>query len=160
MKKAMKVAKAKVKKLNLIFPPMKKAMKVMKAMKVSTVAASSETGGKKDTSGTGGKKDNSGTGGKKDASDTGGKKDKMKTLCAFLSGNEQDDHAERAKENKAIPTKKSGMKKPAAASKLTKFEEEEVDGKRDRNKFNHFQKYYDSLPSEVRELYESATSGI
>jgi hypothetical protein len=112
------------------------------------------------TSGTGGKKDTSGTGGKKDTSGTGGKKDKMKTLCAFLTEPEQDAHAELEKEKKAIPTKKSGMKKPAAASKLTKFEEEQVDGTRDRNKFNHFQKYYDSLPSEVRELYESATSGI
>ena len=85
-------------------------------------------------------------------------KDKMHTLWAFLTG---PDAAELPVEAKETKTKKSALKKPAAAKvKTSELDQDKVDGKRDRNQFNHFQKYVEDLPSEVRELYESATSGI
>ncbi len=134
---AMKATKSKMK--YVINPELiTKAMKVMKAMKGMKVAGKSGTGG----------------------SNGAGSKDKMKTLCEFLTGPDAAAPKELETEKKTTKTKKGIMKKLAANVGAAKLEEEKVDGTRDRSKLNHFQKYYDDLPSEVRELYESATSGI
>jgi len=95
-------------------------------------------------------------------------KDKMTTLCEFLKGppsesNDGDD----AGTSKPKKGGKAALKRPAAAKKIfkkpagaTADSDEDLESTvRDRNKFNHFQKYYDDLPAEVREVYEAASHG-